>query len=147
MAQRDGFSSTFAFVCEIWSRYRTNGKCMPLPFKEYLIPFTRRSLLPTYLPVICLLEPCQASSMLRYRSIPDQMRRSMEPASRHSNTKGIMMNCESLEHIKGHVLTGIKNLNTSTYSRSSILPAVAGSSHRSPRPRKISSGSHHQRTR
>ena len=87
----------------------------PCLSKKYLMLSARRSLLPTFLPVICPLEACQASSMSRYRSTPYQMRRSMEPASRHSNTKGIMMNCESLGHNTGHMLTRIKNLNTSTY--------------------------------
>jgi len=77
----------------------------PLVKVYHLILFARPSLLPTFLPVICLPEPTQASSMLRYRGIPNQMRRSMGPASRHSNTRGIMMSCESLEHIEGHVLT------------------------------------------
>ena len=103
--------------------------------------FARPSLLPTFLPVNCLPEPTQASSLLRYRSIPNQMRRSMEPASRHSNTKGIMMSCESFEHIEGHVLTRIKNFNTSTYSRTRILPAIAGNSHHSQCQRKIGSRS------
>ena len=73
---------------------------MPLPFRVYLILSVRRSLLPTFSPVIYLLEPRQVSSMSRYRSIPSQMRRSMEPALRHLNTKGIMMNCESLEYME-----------------------------------------------
>lgn len=117
-------------------------------FQGYLtcFLFARLSLLPPFLPVICLPEPCQASSILRCRSIHNQMRRSMEPASRPSNTKGIMMNCESLERIKGHVLTRMKNLNTSTYSRPSILPAIAGGSHYSQRPMQIGSGSRHQHT-
>jgi hypothetical protein len=50
----------------------------------FLIGCLRHSVIPIFLPVVCLLPPTQALSMLHYRNIHRQMRRSMEPASRSS---------------------------------------------------------------
>ena len=57
-----------------------NERCKP-----QLTKFLRPSPLVSFLPVICPPQPCQVSSMLRYRSTPGQMHRSMEAVSRSFN--------------------------------------------------------------
>ncbi len=51
-----------------------------------LTKFLRPSPLASFLPVVCPPQPRQVLSMLRYRSIPSQMRRNMEPVSRSFDT-------------------------------------------------------------
>ena len=53
--------------------------------KPQLNKFLRPFLVASFLPVICPPQTCRVSSMLRYRSTPSQMRRSMELASRSFN--------------------------------------------------------------
>jgi hypothetical protein len=71
-----------------------NLRCEP-----QLTEFLRLSLLATFLPVICPPQPCQVSSMLRYRSIPNKMRKGTEPASRSFTTWEIMTNCKFFEYM------------------------------------------------
>jgi len=52
--------------------------------RHFLIDCSRYSGTPIFLPVACLPQPHRALSMLHYRSIHRQMRRSMEPASQSS---------------------------------------------------------------
>ena len=57
-----------------------------LHYETQLTKFLSLSPLATFLPVICPPPPRQVSSMLRCRSIPSQMRRGMERASRSFTT-------------------------------------------------------------
>ena len=53
--------------------------------KHRLTNFLRSSPLAHFLPAICPPQVCQVASMLRYRSTPSQMRRSMDAVSRSFN--------------------------------------------------------------
>ena len=57
-----------------------------LCYEPRLTKFLRPTPLASFLPVVCPPQPPQVLSMLRYRSIPSQMRRNMEPVSRSFDT-------------------------------------------------------------
>lgn len=70
LAQRDGFPGPYPSFCEIWDRCCTNSKPLDSRWEPQLTKFLRLSPLVTFLPVICPLQPCRVSSMLRYRRSP-----------------------------------------------------------------------------
>jgi hypothetical protein len=86
LAQRNGIPGPLPSFARFGTAVVPTVSLRDLRCEPQLTKFLRLSPLPTFLPVICPLQPCQVSSMLRYRSIPSQMRRSMEPVSRSFNT-------------------------------------------------------------